>query len=223
VNKARFVSSLISSVLLWSPLAGAADLSTYRGFPFGMGLSAAVQHSGVEASEVTTIQQRPARLQELNWRPGRFSTAVVDTDPVEKVVFRFYNGQLFRMVVDYDSQKTEGLRAEDLIQAISLRYGTATRPAGEVLLPSAVFSQGVTVLARWEDADYSFTLVHSPYGSSFGLIGFSKRLDGLAQAAIASGTQLDEQEAPQRQKAKEQDALRQEQKARLVNQGHFRP
>ena len=152
MNKARFVSSQIWFVLLWSPLVGAADLSTYHGFPF----------------------------------------------PVEKVVFRFYNGQLFRMVVDYDSQKTEGLRAEDLIQAISLRYGTATRPAGEVLLPSAVFSQGVTVLARWGDADYSFNLVHSPYGSSFGLVGFSKRLDGLAQAAIASGIQLDEHEAPQR-------------------------
>src|SRR4051794_31118174 len=97
-------------------------------------VSAAVRHSGMDASEVTTIQQRPSRLQELNWRPGRFSTAAVDTDPVEKVVFRSYNGQPFRIMVDYDSQKTEGLRAEDLVQAISVRYGTATRPAGEVLL-----------------------------------------------------------------------------------------
>ena len=97
------------------------------------------------------------------------------------------------------------------------------RPVVETLLPSASFSEGVKVVARWEDADYSLDLVQSPYGSKFGLIAVSKRLDGLAQAAIASGIQLDEQEAPQRQRAEELSAQSKLDKARLANKPHFRP
>jgi len=79
------------------------------------------------------------------------------------------------------------------------------------------------VVARWEDADYSLNLVQAPYGSKFGLIAFSKRLDGLAQAAIATGMHLDEQEAPQRQKMEEQNAQTKLDETRLVNKPHFRP
>jgi hypothetical protein len=221
MKKARLANNLILSLSLFSPLLCGADLSTYRGFQFGMGLNAAVKHSGMDVSEVTTIHQRPARIQELSWQPVRFSSS--DTDPVEQVLLSFYNGQLFRVVVDYDSQKTEGLSVHDLVEAMSTRYGTATRPAIETLLPSAAFSEGVTVVARWEDADYSFNLVQSPYGLKFGLIAFSKRLDGLAQAAIATGTHLDEQEAPHRQQVEAQNAQSTLDKTRLANKPRFRP
>jgi hypothetical protein len=210
-------------LLLFSPLLSGADLSTYRGFQFGMSLSTVVKHSGMDISEVTTIHQRPARIEELAWKPGRFSGASLDIDPVQQVVFSFYNGQLFRMVVDYDNQKIEGISVSDIIEAVSVRYGIATRPAVETLLPSASFSQGVTVVARWEDPDYSFNLVQSPYGLRFGLIAFSKRLDGLAQAAIATGIHLDEQEGPQRQKVEDQNAQSNLEKTRLLNKPHFRP
>lgn len=221
MKNARPINKLPWLLLLFSPLLCGADLSTYRGFQFGMGLNAAVKHSGMDVSEVTTIHQRPARIQELSWQPVRFSSS--DTDPVEQVLFSFYNGQLFRVVVDYDSQKTEGLSVHDLVEAMSTRYGTATRPAIETLLPSAAFSEGVTVVARWEDADYSFNLVQSPYGLKFGLIAFSKRLDGLAQAAIATGTHLDEQEAPHRQQVEAQNAQSTLDKTRLANKPRFRP
>jgi hypothetical protein len=221
MKQSRSISKLPLLLLLFSPLLCGADLSTYRGFQFGMSLSAAVKHSGMDASEVTVIHERPARIQELSWRPVRFSSS--DTDPVEQVLFSFYNGQLFRMAVDYDNQKTEGLNVHDILEAMSTRYGTATRPAIETLLPSAPFSEGVTVVARWEDADYSFNLVQSPYGLRFGLIAFSKRLDGLAQAAIATGIHLDEQEAPQRQKMEAQNAQSTLDRTRLANKPHFRP
>jgi hypothetical protein len=210
-------------LLLSSPLLSGSDLSTYRGFQFGMGLNAAVKHSGMDISEVTVIHERPARIQELTWNPERFSGASGDTDPVQQVVFSFYNGQLFRMVVNYDAEKTDALSAEDIVHAISAQYGIARHPTGETLLPSAVFSEGVTVVACWADPEYSFNLAQSPYGSTFELIAFSKHLNGLAEAAIATGIQMDAEEAPERQKAEEQNAQTKSDKTRLVNKGHFRP
>ena len=56
---------------------------------------------------------------------------------------------------------------------------------------------------------------------------FSKRLDPLAQAAIAEATRLDEQEAPQReidrQKKQEETYPAEQAKARLANKPNFRP
>ena len=224
MKKARLINRLPLILLVFSPLLCGADLSTYRGFQLGMGLNAAVKHSGMDMSEVTLIHERPARIQELTWNPERFSGASRGTDPVEQVLFSFYSGQLYRMVVDYDHQKTEGLSVEDIIEAVSATYGsTGFRPAVKTFLPSASFSEGVMVVARWEDGDYSLDLVQSPYGSRFGLIARSKRLDGLAQSAIAAGIHVDEQEAPQRQKAEEQNAQNKLDMARLANKPHFRP
>ncbi|HZQ18293.1 MAG TPA: hypothetical protein VFA90_06185 [Terriglobales bacterium] len=223
MKRARLIRKLPFLLLLFSPLLCGADLSTYRGFQFGMSLDAAAKHSGMDMSEVTTIHERPARIQELTWNPGRFSGTSGDTDPVEQVVFSFYNGQLFRIVVNYDDQKTQGLSADDLTEAFSTRYGAATHPPPETRFPSTVFSAGVTVVACWADAEYSFNLAQSPYGSSFELIAFSKHLNALAHVAIATGIQMDAQEAPERQKAEEQNAQSKSDKARLVNKGHFRP
>src|ERR1700761_345099 len=101
------INKLSLLLVLFLPLLRGADLSTYRGFQLGMTLSAAVKHSGMDISEVTILHHRPARIQELTWNPSRFSPN--DTDPVEQVLLSFYNGQLFRMVVDYDSAKMKGL------------------------------------------------------------------------------------------------------------------
>ena len=217
--RTRMIDTLALFLLLFPPLLFGADLSSYRGFRFGMSLSAAVKQSGMNMAGVTTIHQRPARIQELGWNPA----ASGDLDPVQQVIFSFYNGLLFRMVVDYDSRKTEGLRVEDLVETLSAKYGTATRPAEETLLPSASFSGGMIVLAQWEDSDYVLNLVQSPYGSRFGVIASSKHLDSLAEAAIATGIHLDEQEAPQHEKLEKQNTQMKLDKIRLVNKPNFLP
>jgi len=217
--RTRTIDTLALFLLLFPPLLFGADLSSYRGFRFGMSLRAAVKQSGMNMAGVTTIHQRPARIQELAWNPA----ASKDLDPVQRLTFSFYNGSLFRMVVDYDSRKTEGLRVEDLVEPLSAIYGVGSRPAEETSLPSASFSGGMTVLARWEDSDYVLNLVQSPYGSRFGVIASSKHLDSLAQAAITTGIRLDEQEAPQREKLEEQNIQMQLDKIRLVNKPNFRP
>ncbi len=79
--RARSMNKLPFLLLLFSPLLSGADLSTYRGFEFGMSLNAAVKHSGMDVSEVTTSHQRPARIEELAWNPERFSGASRDIRP----------------------------------------------------------------------------------------------------------------------------------------------
>ena len=203
MRRARLINKLPLLVLLFSPSLSGADLSTYRGFQFGMSLNAAVKHSGIDISEVTVIHERPARIQELSWRPVRFFSG--DTDPVEQVSFSFYNGQLFRMVVDYDTDKTNGLTSEDIIEAVSAEYGTPTKPGVSMVLASQFSDETVQVMAPWQDLEYSFNLVQLPYGSTFKLLIFAKQLNALADAALAEGIRLDGQEAPQWQGIKEQE------------------
>jgi len=206
----------------------AQDFSRYREFRLGTSLSAVAKQADVEPSEARMIHKRPAVVQELEWRPQGFLSSTPQVDPVSEVLFSFYNGELFRMVVNYDRHRTEGLTDEDMVEAISAKYGTATRPEAKILFSSfQVYNDSEKVIARWEDPQYSFDLFRSSYQPTFGMLVLSKQLDGLARAAIVEAIRLDEQEAPQReiQRQKQEDeANRVEQDAaRLVNKAAFRP
>ncbi len=218
-----FVVAILWAVLCAPSLHG-GDLSQYRGFRFDMSLLAAAKQAGAELSAVKAIHQRPAILQDLVWQPQR--PAAQEADSVREVLLSFYNGRLCRMAVTYERYKTEGLTADDMIDAISENYGTATRPVAEILFPS-IFNESVKVIARWEDSQYSFNLVRSSYQSGFALVAFSKRLDGLAQAAILESARLDKEDAPQREAAlrtkQEKESRVQQDVARLVNKASFRP
>jgi hypothetical protein len=208
------------------PLA-APDLSRYREFQFGMNLAAVAKLVDMKPSEAKVIHQRPAMIQELEWQP-QLSLTSSQADPVKGIFFSFYNGELFRIVVNYDRYKTEGLTTEDVAKAISAQYGIATKPDAEVIFSSSqVYNDSEVVIARWEDSQYSFNLFRSTYQPTFGMVAFSKRTDALARAAIAEAIRLDEQEAPQReierqqkQDAEDRAAL---EKARLGNKPNFRP
>ena len=172
------------------------------------------------------IHLRPALMQDLEWRPRDSPTRSTTSDPLKDVLLSFYNGKLFRIVANYDRYRTEGMTAEDMIEAISTTYGPAARPDARILFPSA-FSENVKVIARWEDSEYSLNLVISSYQPSFALVSFSKQLDVLAQAASAEAIRLDAQEAPQRaaeQKRRQDDeASATQEKARMANKPGFRP
>jgi hypothetical protein len=132
-------------------------------------------------------------------------------------------------VVSYDKEKTEGLTDEDMIESISAKYGTPTTPVAKIISssPSQVYNDSEKVIARWEDAQYSFSLFRFSYGSAPGMLVLSKRLDALAQVAIVEAIRLNEQEAPQReidrQKKQDDEKLAAGQKARPVNKENFRP
>ncbi len=226
MKSARTLIISTSCVLLSATLLCAADLSTYREFQFGANVLAVLKQTGMNPSDAKVVRQRPAVIQELVWNPRNSSGTAPGADPVKQVLLSFYNGELFQMVVNYDRYKTDGLTPEDMIEAISANYGTATKPDAEIAFPS-IFNESVKVIARWEDAQYSFNLVRSSYQPIFGMVAFSKRLDALARTAIIEATRLDELEAPQREAARlkkqEEETRTQQQRARLGNKPSFRP
>ena len=124
----------------------------------------------------------------------------------------------------YDRDATHGLTAEDMVQAISTKYGTPTRPAGEISFPTnELYRSTEKVIARWEDSQYSINLVRSRFLNSFALVMFSKRLDSQADAAIAKSIKLEGQEDSQKEidrQKKETDDL---EAARQKNRKIFRP
>jgi hypothetical protein len=207
------------------------DRSRYRDFQLGGDLLSVTTLTGVAQSEVKTIHARPAVMQELQWR-RRYSASdatPAQIDPVQQIVFSFYNDQLSKMVVDYDRDRTAGMTDVDMIEAISKAYGPQMslsvrkpRAAG-----SSVEEESGTPLARWGDADYSVVLYRSSYASGFRIIVASPRLEALARTADAQAIRLDEREAPQReiarQKKEAEDTRASQDKARAANKAEFRP
>src|SRR5438128_9222049 len=121
---ARTLAISIPCAVFSASLLCAGDLSSYREFQFGMNLLAVAKQAGMKPAEAKVIHHRPALIQDLEWQPRHFPSSSLEADPVKDVRFSFYNGELFRMVVNYDRHKTEGLTAEDMIEAISANYGT---------------------------------------------------------------------------------------------------
>jgi len=133
------------------------------------------------------------------------------------------------VMVAYDQYKTKGMTDADMVEAISSRYGTATKPAAKVILFSSfhVYNESEKVIARWEDSQYSVNLFRSSYQPTFGLLFFSKGLDARAVAAVAEAMRLDDQEAPQReidrQKKQDEENRAAQESARPANKANFRP
>jgi len=234
---ARTLTMVALGLVLSTHTVQSQERARYRDFQLGSALRSVSALTGVAASEAKTVHQRPAVMQELEWRP-HFSLGSVtptQTDPVQQIIFSFYDDQLCRMVVDYERDRTAGMTDADMIEAIATAYGPPLKPA--VKTTRAVLSQleveSGTPVARWGDADYAVALYRSGdlYGSSsslrFRLIVKSPRLEALARTADAQAIRLDAHEAPQREVARQkkevEDARVSQAKARLANKAAFRP
>ena len=227
LTSARILAMSIAWIAISSSVIAAQDLSRYREFELGMSLVAVAEQVGI-TPQARVVHQRPELIQELMWQPPRRLGSSPPGDSVRKVLFSFYNGQLFRIAVNYEWNRTEGLTVEDMIEALSATYGPATPPAPEISASlSRVLAGSDRIMAHWEDPQHSLNLVRPSYASTFGLVVVSKRLDALAQAATVEANRLDEQEIPRRtierkQKQEDEDYARQE-KARRANKATFRP
>jgi hypothetical protein len=215
-----FAITVLWSVLL-APSLSARDLSKYRGFHLDSGLPSVAKQVGVEIGDAKVIHERPAVIQELSWRAE-------PTDSVEEILFTFHNGDVSRMVVDYNRFNTKGLTSEDMVRAISEVYGDAARPSAEIVLSSIYNrSESTAVIARWEDPEWSLNLVRSKYKPTFTFVAISKRLDTAARSAIEEAVRLDRLEAPQKaldlQKTQDEEKRLQQEEARTANRQDFRP
>ena len=132
----RRVTVLVFLIVLSASSIHAQELSSYRDFQFGMNLSAVAKQAGMNLAEAKMLHQRPAMIQELWWQRS-FGESSPETDPVKEVVFSFYNGDLFRMVVTYDRYRTEALTNDGMIEAISAKCGFAARPVESIVLFSS--------------------------------------------------------------------------------------
>lgn len=207
----------------------AQDRMSYRDFQLGTDVASIAKQIGTAPSDVKLVHQRPAVMQNLEWRPRYFSRGVSpQTDPVELIVFRFYDDQLFRVVVDYDRDKTEGMTETDMIEAITAEYGAATRvlPVAN-RAPTLDYGAADAPVAIWGDKESSVTLLRVAYPVSFRLVVAHTRLDNLARTASAEAVRLDVKEAPQReiarQKQESEEALAALKKAKTENKAVFRP
>ena len=217
----------LSMILLSTPLIFGQDLSKYRTFSLGTSLAELTKQVGPYSHWTTLIHKRPAAIQELTFWTLNSSRSPVGVEPVSQILFSFYDGELYRIVVTYDRDATKGLTEDDMVQAVSARYGAATRFYPEINLPTYdVFASTETVIARWEDSQNSVNLFRSSNQSPFLLAVFSKRLDARAKAAIIESEKLeklDKQEAPQVEIGRLKKEADEPAIVRQINQKTFRP
>ena len=230
INTRTFATCAVGLVLLTHGVDGQA-VSQYRNFELGVNVAAVSALTGQATSDAKTIHQRPALLQDLEWRPShwRASDTLPSTDPVQQIGFSFYNDRLFRIVVDYDRDRTEGMTDADMTDAISAIYGTPVkRLPGGTRIASQVEAESGSPVARWGNAEHAVVLYRtSSYGEAFRLIVTESNLDGLARKAAIQAMRLDDQDAPRReiarQKKEKDDGRSAAEKARVVNKAIFKP
>jgi hypothetical protein len=219
------ITVLVCCGISLAPGLSAADLAEYRGFRLGMKLQAYANLAKVDASQAIVLHREPALLEQMTWYPELTSESS-QPDPVRSGIFSFCNGSLYRVSISYDDSKTEGLTAEDLSNSLS-SYGTPTHPGTAISMVFEGVKENASVLAQWEDSDSLIRLVRISYRGRIALLFTAKRVDALAEQAMVKAKEIEAQEAPAR------DAARQKQeaddvrsalvKARAVNKPNFRP
>lgn len=186
-------------VLLCATIVHGQDLSKYLDFSLGTTLAGVSKQLDRQPTEASVIHHQPALIQELAWRPPHLSGSSSTAEPVQEILFSFYNDALYRVLVTYESSAINGLTDEDMIRVLSARYGTATRPVADVNFPTnPSYRTTEKVIARWEDSQYSLNLFRSSWSKTFAIVMFSKQLDAQAETSIAESVKLEDQEAPQK-------------------------
>jgi hypothetical protein len=228
VTRLGAVGAVLLGLALSAPPAQAQDYARYRAYALGSSVSAVAALAEGTTSEARVIHERPALLQELEWRPSYLARGSASLDPIRQMVFSFYDDQLYRIVVDYDRERTRGMKDADIIQAVAVIYGApSTTPMKNAPAPAQFVGEAGESIARWHDDAHSVILYRSPYTLQFRLIVTAGHLDRLARAAGERAVLQDQRDAPKRELAREKQARDEAQaaleKARAANKSAFRP
>jgi hypothetical protein len=214
---------LLVLVLFCTPLLSGQDLSSYRKFSLGSSLIAVSKQVGQDPLRADLIHPSPALIQQITYWPIEAAPYSTRAESVSQVLFSFYNGELYKISVTYDQQATEGLTEDDMVAAISARYGSAARLYPEIALPTSdEYAPSSKVIARWEDAETSVSLFRTNSLNTFGLAVYSKKVDAQADAAILESAKLEKQEAPQKEIDRQKGEADKLEAARLKNVKAFR-
>lgn len=232
----RILSTAIVSgalgLVLMSHVVDAQELTRYRTFELKSSVASVLTATGAPATQVKTVHQRPVVMQDLEWRPSRWMPGLItaSTDPVDQIVFTFYDDQLFRIVVDYSHDRTTGLTEADLVEAISTMYGMPLVPTAKARahVPTPADADPGTIIAKWGDAAHDIALYRTPsYGATWRLIVTDASIEMLARRAEAQAQKLEAIEAPQKELDRQMQERERERaaadKARVVNKPAFKP
>jgi len=224
----RTIAISVLCFAISSSLGAAQDLSKYRDFEFGMSIESVAKLAAVNPSGAKPVHQSSELIQRLDWDVHGYFDRSPRADSVRNIRFDFYNGELFKIVVAYDTLQTNGLTTDDLVESLSALYGPAGKPEASIIVSAfQTYNDSEQVLARWENAQYSYNLFRSSYGMAFGLVAFSKKLEAMASATNREVERLDTLEAPARESARQkkqaEDERASQEKARLISKPKFRP
>lgn len=170
-------SSMFASV-------GAQERAFYRTYHIGDNVLGISRQLGV--SPAAAALRALGTLNELTWRaqyPRRGDAPAID--PVSRLVFTFYEDQLFRIVIDYSPDRTEEMTEGDMVEAVSKVYGP---PARRTDAPNGVRSRlegpADSIIAQWIDGEQQVALL-AVRGPAFRMVVTSTLLQALANAATA--------------------------------------
>lgn len=226
MNHMRLSILCFVALLVCAPMLDAqtADLSKYRDFSIGTSVSVVLTRTGQKLGEVTELSARPALVQQITWWPGTLPGTPMHKDAVEHIAFYFFNDALYKISVTYERKATEGLTADDMIEALSAKYGSPASVTPQTAQnPNDRYAARREPVASWEDAQYAFSLVRSSFSDDFELIVISKRLNAEAEIATAEAAKLDEQERPQKDAERQKKETTDLELTRQKNQKTFRP
>jgi hypothetical protein len=223
MNMMRNVVICVAASLLCVPMTYGQDLSKYRNFSLGTSLIEVSKQVNRKPADAQVIHQNPALIQELTWWPVQSDPFSAQAESVQEIRFSFYDGELYRVVVTYQGFATEGLTAEDMVRAISAKYGAATLPVATPPPTDLADTSTGQPIAFWEDVQYSLTLSHSPMSGAFQLVMYSKQLNSQADAAITEAVKQEREGAPQREIARAKKEAAALEAMRLANLKAFRP
>jgi hypothetical protein len=201
----RYVAllTLIGVVSLTVPTISAEPvLAEYRGVTLGESLEVVADRLQLVAADVRLVHERPALIQELTWRPRlTMSGTNAQTDSVSEMVLTFHAGQLARIAVNYDRERTKGLTNADLQEAMTILYGASMLIATPTQPASGPQADRQTI-GRWEDAETLLILWREQFPNRVGLVITSIGSDAAFQQAITDGVRLHAAEGPARELAR---------------------
>jgi hypothetical protein len=212
-------------LILYAQSGSAQDASRYRVYVLESSLESVIAASGARADDAKTLHERPAAIQEIEWRAPYASSGSDLADPVRGIIFTFYNDALYQVAVSYDRDRTDGLTSSDIIESLSAVYGEPVLRSARTR-PAAAFPD-TAVLAQWDGNASSVTLLRDTYSPEYRLILVSKSLSVRAKSAIREAIRLDAVEAPRREvqqrKKEAAEATAARDKTRTTNKAAFRP
>jgi hypothetical protein len=212
-------------LVLSSEFVSAQAVSQYRAYALDSTTDAVLLESGSRATDIRVLHERPAMIQELEWRAPYAPSGSDLADPVRSIVFSFCDDALYQLLVSYDTARTDGLNNSDIVGALTATYGAPV--LGSAKNRPLEAAADTVMLAQWDRAGSSLTLLRGVYSSEFQLLLTSKASSTRARGAIREAARLDIAGAPRRERDQRKkdaaDAAAARDKVRAANKAAFRP